>query len=411
MRIPLRSHLWKLALRNVLRHRLRTGMTLAAIAFGVAGLILSGGFVEDVFHQLGEAVIHSQFGHVQVARRGYFEAGVRTGGAYRIDGYRAWQERLEAIDGVEFTAARYSFTGLLNNGRADWAVLGEGVEPDKEARLGSFLRIIRGRQLEAGDRAGVVIGEGVAQTLRLAPGDQVTLLANTPEGALNTFDAQVVGVFQSFSRDYDARAVRISLAAAQSLMGHDTANVLVAVLADTARTAAVARQAQAAVSASDLEVRTWNQLSDFYVKAVALYDRQFGVLILIVLLLVLLSVANTVNMAAMERVGEFGTMMALGDPPRRLVALIMAESVLLGLGGALLGVVLGTLAAQLISGMGIPMPPPPNANVGYTAYIRLVPGMIISAFAVGLVGTVLAAVLPALRSARMPVVDALRRAV
>jgi putative ABC transport system permease protein len=411
MRLSLPSGLWKLALRNVLRHRLRTGMTLAAIAFGVAGLILAGGFVEDVFHQLGEAVIHSQFGHVQVAKRGYFEAGVRSGGAYRIDGYRSLQQGLAAIDGVEFTTARYSFTGLLNNGKADWAVLGEGVEPDKEARLGSFLRIIRGRQLQAGDRAGLVIGEGVAHTLHLAPGDRVTLLANTPEGALNTFDAQVVGVFQSFSRDYDARAVRIDLAAAQSLMGHDTANVLVTVLTDTARTAAVAQQAHAVASAQDMEVRTWSQLSDFYAKAVALYDRQFGVLILIVLLLVLLSVANTVNMAAMERVGEFGTMMALGDPPRRLAALIMAESVLLGLGGALLGVVLGIIAAQLISGVGIPMPPPPNANVGYTAYIRLVPGMIISAFAVGLVGTVLAAVLPALRSARMPVVDALRRAV
>jgi hypothetical protein len=67
--------MWKLALRNVLRHKTRTGMTLLAIIVGVVGLILSGGFVQDIFTQLGEVLIHSQSGHMQVARDGYFEQG------------------------------------------------------------------------------------------------------------------------------------------------------------------------------------------------------------------------------------------------------------------------------------------------------------------------------------------------
>jgi putative ABC transport system permease protein len=55
------------------------------------------------------------------------------------------------------------------------------------------------------------------------------------------------------------------------------------------------------------------------------------------------------------------------------------------------------------------MPPPPNADIGYTAQIRLVPSVVASAFAIGLVATVLAAILPALRVARANVVDALRQ--
>ena len=66
--------LFRLARRNVLRQRTRTAMTLAAIAFGVIGLILSGGFVQDIFIQLGEAVIHSQSGHLQVAKAGFAAA-------------------------------------------------------------------------------------------------------------------------------------------------------------------------------------------------------------------------------------------------------------------------------------------------------------------------------------------------
>ena len=67
------------------------------------------------------------------------------------------------------------------------------------------------------------------------------------------------------------------------------------------------------LDSKQFEVMTWEQLNDFYEKTVALFERQFGVLQLIILVLVLLSVANSVNMSVFQRVGEFGTMMALGN--------------------------------------------------------------------------------------------------
>ena len=82
---------------------------------------------------------------------------------------------------------------------------------------------------------------------------------------------------------------------------------------------------------------------------------------------------------------------------------------LLGLLGAGLGVVFGVVLAWSISGIGIEMPPPPNSEIGYTASIRLVPHVIVMAFGVGAAATLLAALLPAYRVAKMPVVDALRK--
>ena len=58
-------------------------MTLAAIVFGVVGLIFSGGFVQDVYHQLGEAIIHSQSGHLQVSRAGFHATGTRSPDVYK----------------------------------------------------------------------------------------------------------------------------------------------------------------------------------------------------------------------------------------------------------------------------------------------------------------------------------------
>ncbi len=77
--------LFKLALRNIFRQRIRSVVTLVAIVFGVTGLILSGGFVKDIFVQLGEAIIQSETGHVQVFREGFREKGSRQPDRYLID--------------------------------------------------------------------------------------------------------------------------------------------------------------------------------------------------------------------------------------------------------------------------------------------------------------------------------------
>ncbi len=399
----------RLALRNLLRQRIRTAMTLAAIVFGVSGLVVSGGFVQDIFVQLGEAIIHSQTGHVQVVRKDFIERGTRRPERYLIDGPEQVAAQIESLPEVKEVASRLSFTGALNNGRRDLGIIGEGIEPDKEARLGTFLTITAGRHLTDSDLFGMVVGQGVAHALSLTPGDVVTLVMSTADGALNTLDFELIGVFQSFSRDFDARAVRIPLSAAQELMLTPGVNVLVATLHRTEDTDGAYAQIVAGLDPESLEAHHWRMLSDFYEKTLDLYDRQFGVLQLIILAMVLLSVANSVNMATFERMSEFGTMQALGNRRRHVFGLIVAENVLLGAIGAVLGALVGVALALVISAVGIAMPPPPNANVGYTAAIRLVPETIAAAMLIGFLATSLAAILPARRVSSAAVVDALRQ--
>jgi putative ABC transport system permease protein len=80
----------------------------------------------------------------------------------------------------------------------------------------------------------------------------------------------------------------MSLATAQELLNTQGANVLVLLLDKTMNTQAVVHSLQVRVETLGLELKTWDWLNDFYWKAVALYDRQFGVLRLIVLIMVIL---------------------------------------------------------------------------------------------------------------------------
>lgn len=400
--------MFKFAFRNLFRSRGRTALTVGAVVTGVIAIILSGGFAEDTFIQLRESTIHSRLGHLQVYRQGYLEFGQREPLRYVIQEPKQIFDALAPIPEVKEAMARLNFSGLANNGQADLPILGEGVEPDKEARLGTAMMMVDGRALSDRDAMGVVVGEGVAAALQLKPGGYLTVMVSTAEGALNTLEFEVVGVFRTFSKDYDDRAIRIPLAAAQELMATPAVDSVVVLLDATEATDRVVARLTAALAPAGYEVLPWHALADFYNKTVALYERQFGALQLIILIMLVLSVASTINMAVFERTGEFGTLLAMGQRRPHIFALVVLENALLGLLGAALGVALGVLIAAGISGIGIPMPPPPGSNIGYTAHIRIVPWVLAAGALIGAAAALAASLLPARRAARLPVVEALR---
>ncbi|UCV01917.1 ABC transporter permease [Dechloromonas denitrificans] len=406
------NSLFSLALRNVIRQRARSIATLIAIAIGVAGLILAGGFVQDIFIQLGEAIIHSQTGHIQLTRQGYSDGKNRAPEKYLIENPDTLKSEIrQSVPQTKLAMARLGFSGVLNNGKRDLGIVGEGIEPDAESTLGTYLQFIEGRALTSNDQDGIIIGQGVARSLGLKVGDRINLVMTLSQGAVNTLDFEVIGVFQSFSKEFDARAVRIPLEAAKSLMDTPAAHLVVVTLEHTEDTAAAVNVLKLRFSKNGFNVTTWKELSDFYEKTVELYDRQFGVLRLIILIMVLLSVVNSVNMTLFERTREFGTMLAVGNRSSTVFKLIMLESLCLGVLGALIGMAFGCLAAIGISAVGIPMPPPPNANLGYTALIRIVPSSVLTAGAIGFVATMLATIMPAQRAAKLEIVEALRHGI
>ena len=403
--------LLSIALRNLARQRTRALLTLASVGVGVVSLILAGGFIDDILGQLREATIRSQLGHFQVFAPGYIDSGRREPLAHTVENPREAIAALRSIPGVATVAARLSFPASLSNGRADVAILAEGVEPTAEARIGTALTTVAGNPLEAAKAPAVVVGEGVAASLKLRPGDSVTVVAATRDGALNTLDAPIAGAFRGPFKDYDDRAVRLPLADAQELAGVKSANALVVLLDANASVDAVLATARRILPRDHYDIRPWWDLADFYRGAQALYRRQFLVLLLIVSAMVVLGVANSINMSLHERQAEFGTVRAMGYSGATVLKQILGESAVIGVVAALIGIAVGVLLAWAISAVGIDMPPPPNSETPYRAAIRLSADNIALAAVTGVVACVAGAILPARRLARMPIVDALRRGV
>lgn len=395
------------ALRNTFRHRRRSAIALSAIGFGLIALLLAGGFIEWVYWATREAAIQNGLGHIHVMRPGYRDSGTANPLAYLLPAASPELTALQRIPEVEVVTPRLNFGGLISHGSTTLSFLGEGVDPDKEKLVSRVTQISKGEGLSAADNKGFLLGQGLAASLGVEVGEKVVLLATSASGGINAIEGHVRGLFVTEAKAYDDLAVRLPIGLARELLKVSGSTTWVIALDQTERTKDVVERLGAKYSPK-LEFVPWYDLSDFYAKTVALLSSQMNFVRLLIGLIIVLSISNMLIMNVLERTGEIGTMMAMGGRRRDILMLFLGEGLLLGALGGTAGLVIGLALAQLISAVGIPMPPPPGRTAGYSAEILVTWRMAAGAFALAFGTTVIAGVYPAWKASRMAIVDALR---
>ena len=397
------------ALRNTFRHRRRSAIALSAIGFGLVALLLAGGFIEWVYWATREAAIQNGLGHIHVMRPGYRDAGTANPLAYLLPDASPELAALRTTPEVQVVTPRLNFGGLISHGNTTLSFLGEGVDPEKEQLVSRVTQISKGEKLSAADGKGFLLGQGLAASLGVNVGEKVVLLATTASGGINAIEGHVRGLFVTEAKSYDDLAVRLPIDLARELLKVSGSTVWVIGLDQTEHTKDVVERLGTKHGAAKLEFVPWYELSDFYAKTVALLSSQMNFVRLLIGLIIVLSISNMLIMNVLERTGEIGTMMAMGGRRRDILMLFLGEGLLLGALGGTAGLVVGLALAQLISAVGIPMPPPPGRSAGYSAEILVTWGMAAGAFALAFCTTVMAAVYPAWKASRMAIVDALRQ--
>jgi len=268
--------------------------------------------------------------------------------------------------------------------------------------------IVKGEELSSSAPDGIIIGSGLAANLGVTVGDKIALLARMPGGGINGVDATVRGLFATVSKAYDDSALRVPLPLASQLLRSRGVHRWILVLDDTDRTNAVLDGLRTRFTGSSLEFIPWYELADFYNKTVALLSKQMGVIEAIIALIIVLTIGNSMMMGVMERTNETGTAMALGTRANGILFQFIAEGLLLGVIGAMVGGMIGIGIAQVVSAIGIPMPPPPGQARGFRAGMIVTLPMVGTAFAIAVTTALVAALYPAWKASRTSIVDALR---
>lgn len=404
---------FKLAFRNLTRHKRRSAVSISTVTFGIIALLLASGFIEWIFQDFRETTIHSQLGHLQIVKSGYFEAG-------KADPYRfLFSDDLErnllenpilqdSSHPIKTIVPRLSFSGLASYGDATLSFIGEGVDPQEQVYFGNALKISTGSNLSADYPDHLIMGEGLARNLGVKAGDRIVLLVNTATGGINAVEMTIGGLFSTVTKSYDDSALRLPISTARQLLRTQGAHSWVVLLNDTGQTDTVLAALRHQLLPDQFEVVPWYELADFYNKTTVLFTKQVQAIKLIIALIILLGISNTMTMNVMERTGEIGTAMALGVKKSDILRQFLCEGALIGGIGGVLGVLIGWLLAAIISSIGIPMPPPPGMARGYIGEILLTSNMVLEALALAILTTLIASLYPAWKASRMQIVDALR---
>lgn len=402
---------YRLALRNIIKNRRRSLVTISAVALGFAALTLFRGYTQDVFKQLQlSAVIQEGLGHLTVYKRGWLEEGTLYPDKYLLSKVEQSQiaELAKSIPGVKLVSPKLNMTGLVSNGQVSSIFIAEGVVPQDFNRLirteGSLVR----GDLDAGEPEGVQFSEGLANMLDLQPGKAAILSSVTLGGSMNAVNAKVTRKFNTGVPDTNDKFVRMPLALAQSLLDSDNADRMMLLLDSAERTDGVRSELVARLKAKGLnvDVKTWEERSAFYAGTIEMFGMLLTFMGTIVTVIVVMSVVNTMGITVMERTREIGTLRVLGLKRRQAALLFAIEGAMLGLFGSLLGAGVHSLVWLGIT-IAKPMYVPPGVSEPVRFAVEYVPSSLLLMAAAMLVFALLAAVVPARRAAKQNVVVSL----
>jgi putative ABC transport system permease protein len=378
----------KLVARNVFRARLRSTLTIVGLVIAVLA-----------------------FGLLQTVVRAWY-AGSDAASATRLIARNAisltfsmpvyYREKIRAVPGVTGVSVSNWFGGIYKEPKNFFAQFAVDAptyfpmypeyifDPDEYA---AFVR----------DRRGAVVGRQLADLYGFKVGDTIPLKSSiypgnwefTVRAIYDARDETTITRQMYFHFDYLNEQIKKIFPRRA-----DQAGVFIVSIADSSASADIARAIDAEFKNSLAETLTETEKA-FTLAFVAMIETIIVAIegvSYVVILIIMAVAANTMAMTARERLSEYATMKALGFPPRTIALLILAEAMLLAAVGGAIGMLLTPPVVQLFHA----------ATISVFAKMPLVPQTFYLQAACALVVGLVAGVVPAVRAARIRIVDGLR---
>jgi ABC-type lipoprotein release transport system permease subunit len=396
-----------MAFRDLGRNRRRSFFSALAVGIGLTLLILMASVIEGEMGGAIESAINLQSGHLQVRASSYDENRSSLKWENLVENPDQIAAQIASLDQVKAATPRLFASGFLSSGTQSAGARIVGIDPQSSANDPYRNGVISGDYLNADDRDALLIGKPMAEKLNLKAGDKVSLSVNTANGDVLEQIFTVKGIYTTNTYGFDSATVFLPLAKAQTITQTENhASTIFVILKDTSFTDGVV----AALNVSNLKVLTWRDLNSLIVEWESMADSYISIFYMIILAITASVIINTLIMSVYERTREIGILSAIGMRGYRIMMLFLAESSLLAVGGAIMGLVLGLLATLYFNRFGFYI-----GNMGLTGilvtdtiYAKLTMDNIINLTIMTFVVTMLAGLYPAVMASRMEPIEALR---
>ena len=396
-----------MAWRNLIRNARRSLLTMAAVAIGLSALIFLWGFNDGVHNTMMRNLQEVIVGSLQVHAKGFFrhpKLNRTVPDAPRV------QALLRKLGAERYSMRLRTFALAAGEDNSEGLVL-LGMDPAMEDGTTTIAsKVTEGRFIRSNDEYACVLGATTARNLGVKVGDEVVVLAEDRYGSLAADKVKLVGIITSGEMGIDRGLAIVPLGFMQKLLSMGSAVSEIAVQLPRSRLEAVTAVLRQQLG-NDYEVLRWYDMYPMMKQWVMLENAFYYIFLSIVLLIVAAGVMNTVLMSMLDRIHEFGIMMALGCGRLRLAAMVVIESMLLGGMGVVVGCLLGLGLVHYYHDAGIDLGREMNTITRFYINPVIHPEIntdhLLNTVLAVLVAALLASVWPAIRAARLQPVEAI----
>lgn len=395
--------------RNLWRNHRRTWLTAGGIAFSIL-LVMSFMALQygqyDVMIDSGTSLLP---GHLQITPEAYLDDNRFED---TLSDVEALITQVSAVPGVLSISPRVEAFALVSADQRSFGAQILGVDPQLESQTVRYLKMLAAGSQPVGPED-AVLGSILARNLGIGVGDELVVLGSGKEGGVAALVLTVSGILETGTVDLDRSLLVAPIATVRDgfYLG-DEAHTLALRLRDPADAREMATRLASQLPAA-LAVRPWQEVMPELKQAIDV-DKIGGQLMYgIIMLLVMFSVVNSFIMTIFERTRELGMLLAIGMKPRSIIAMLQWEALFLWVLGTALGGGLAVLLIAWLQDVGIYLGEdmeayarqfymPARLFPGFSAEVLLVSPLVM------LIGTQLAALIPALRIHHIRPVTALR---
>lgn len=414
--------MWNIASKNLTRNKLRSSVSIAAIAISVCMVVIVRGLLTGMLDSMTSLNIQYNSGHIRIVDAEYQQKERLLSLNHPVDGFEgegveAMADALKEIQGVEGIVQRLKFGAASSNGDKLVGMLGWGVYPEAEMRFtGIRDQLIEGRMVD-GDAMEVVLGAGILEQLNKQVGDKITLFYTTAFGSFKGSTFTIVGKIDSGLKLLDNTVLYMSMGQAQRLLEMpDQVTDLLIFTKDYRKVKPVLHEVKNRFAEQDPDGRyrvlPWYKANSM-IEMMQIAEKIYNVIYVLLILLASFVIINTMIMIVKERTREIGMMTALGLGSKSILLLFVMEGTVMGMIGSMMGAVLGGIATKVLSVVGIDYSKA-LADIGeelimkpiiYTTYSL---ENILFCFLLGILVTAITCIIPARKAARLEPTEALR---
>lgn len=402
--------LLKVSWRNIWRSKTRSFVVIGAIMIGVWSVVFLSSFTTGMVNGYIRSAIENELSHIQIHHPKFNEDKEVK---FLLDHATAMVSKITVQEQVSMLTQRTLVNGMLATSKGARGVMIKGINPEKEKLVTKLdNKIIDGEYFDASKKNSVIVSKRLADKMKVKVRSKIVLTFQTLEGEMTTAAFRIVGLFRTQNSTFDEANIFVQQTDINKLLGReDIAHELAILIKD--REKLDTTQATLAAMFPEQLVENYKEISP----NVNLYETQIGmtstIVMVIVMLALIFGIINTMLMAVLERMRELGMLMAIGMKRLQIFLMIILETVLLGLIGAPLGILVGHLTILYTGKYGIDLSSYSEGMQKFGMQEIIYPTVEISVylqlgFAV-FITAVLGALYPAWKAIRLKPVDAIHK--